>query len=281
MLSFDQLTQFNTDGFVSIPDFLDADRLHAAIARFDPLFRGEFATGIQPDEWNWRGDDNNRVLTRQICNGWKADLDIARVVLDERVGEYCARLMGWKGTRINQDNVLWKPPGATAVGFHQDNAYQNWIVPAEMVTCWIALDQTTISGGTIAHARGSHRWRMTQQMGQFHDPEDHLSAVKAAAAELEQPLDIVELEVSAGTAVFHHGATWHGSGPNQEDRPRRALVSHCIKHDATFHPHHNSPIYSRYRQLSDLTMAESFFPILWTESGVRTEIIPILAVFCD
>ena len=73
MLSFDQITQFNTDGFVSIPNFLDADRLNAAIARFDPLFRGEFATGIQPDEWNWHGDDNNRVLTRQICNGWKAD----------------------------------------------------------------------------------------------------------------------------------------------------------------------------------------------------------------
>jgi len=37
-----------------------------------------------------------------------------------------------------------------------------------------------------------------------------------------------------------------------------------------------SYIYSRYRRADDLTMDESFFPILWTQDGYRT---PFLASY--
>ena len=85
---------------------------------------------------------------------------------------------------------------------------------------------------------------------------------------------------AAGTAVFHHGDMWHGSGPNLSDHPRRAVVSHCVRHDTTFHPRNNSQIYSRYRQFDTLAMPDSYFPILWTDSGERTQIIQNLRSFC-
>lgn len=281
MLLQKHLDQFDTDGFVCIPDFLPAVLTEAARDRFEPLFSGEFATGIQPDEWNWRGDQDTVTRTRQICNAWKSDVAIAEVVLAEEVGQCCAQLMRWQGARINQDNVLWKPPGASAVGFHQDNAYQHWIVPSEMVTCWIALDDTRADGGTIAHARGSHRWPRTRNMGQFHDPDDYLASVTAAAEEVGETVDVMHLEVRAGTAVFHHGDLWHGSGPNLSEHSRRAVVSHCMRHDTRFHPKLNSHIYSRYRQFDTLNMSESFFPVLWTEDGQRTEVIRNLRSFCN
>ena len=66
--------------------------------------------------------------------------------------------MGYGGTRMLQDNCLWKPPGARSLGMHQDGSYADYLVPAEMVTCWVALDDTRAEGGTIEYARGSHRW---------------------------------------------------------------------------------------------------------------------------
>ena len=69
------------------------------------------------------------------------------------IGRACAQLGGWPGARLSQDNVLWKPPGGKALGFHQDSSYEQWAVPSEWVSCWIALEDTTASQGTVEYVR--------------------------------------------------------------------------------------------------------------------------------
>ena len=88
-------------------------------------------------------------------------------------------------------------------------------------------------------------------------------------AGVDQP-EIVPIEVPAGSAVFHHGKTWHGSRANKGSAPRRSLVSHCMSSEATFHPTNTGPVYSRYKKRGSLEMDESFFPILWREDGYRS-----------
>ena len=156
----EQIARFHADGFLILDRFLDPELIEAARDRFEPLFRGQFETGLHPDEWNWREGRDPADLTRQICNGWKSDLAIARIVLAETVGRACAALMGWHGARLAQDNVIWKPPGAKPLGFHQDDSYCHWVVPAGYCTCWMALDETSAAGGTIEMraARTAGRW---------------------------------------------------------------------------------------------------------------------------
>ena len=150
-ISTEQQNTFQQDGFVVLPSVLTDVQIESARSRFEPLFNGEFETGVQPDEWNWRAGRDDAALTRQICNAWKSDRSIASIVLREDIGAACAQMRDWPGARLNQDNVIWKPPGTKALGFHQDDSYQNWIVPSEMVTCWITLDDTTVDGGTIEY----------------------------------------------------------------------------------------------------------------------------------
>jgi len=41
-----------------------------------------------------------------------------------------AKLMGWSGVRLGQDDVLWKPPGAKIAGFRWKNiekCHRKWI----------------------------------------------------------------------------------------------------------------------------------------------------------
>ena len=272
-LTAEHREHFKVDGFVLIEDMLDPGLARAAAARFAPLFRGEFETGLMPDEWNWRDGRDPDHLTRQICNGWKSDRLLASVVLRGEIGQACAELMDWPGARLNQDNVIWKPPGTAALGHHQDDSYQSWIVPPEMATCWIALDPTTRDGGTIEYVRGSHQWGLSPPISQFHAPPDHQVEMRRAAEVAGAAPEIVRIECAAGDAVLHHGRIWHGSAANRSKEPRRALVAHCMSSDAKFHPSNVSAVYSRYKRVCELDMDESFFPILWTQSGYRSSFL--------
>jgi ectoine hydroxylase-related dioxygenase (phytanoyl-CoA dioxygenase family) len=267
----DQLEAFERDGFVVVEEgFIDDETIERLRARFDRLFSGDYETGIRPDEVNWVAGRDPDDRTRQICNGWKADPAIAAQVLSERTGRLAAELVRWDGVRILQDNCIWKPPGTKSLGMHQDGSYLDYVVPPEMVTCWIALDETSAEAGTITFAAGSHRWpRSPENRGEFHAPPDWLEPVRRALPEDEE-LRLVPVVVKAGGASFHHHNTFHGSGPNTATVHRRAVISHLIRADATFHPEHVDPAYSRYRRVGDLTMDESFFPIVWTRDGRRS-----------
>ncbi len=265
-----QVARFHEDGFLVLDRLLDPETAARVAARFEGLFRGEFETGIMPDEWNWREGRDPPDVTRQICNGWKSDRAVARVVLDAAVGRLCAQLAGWPGARIAQDNVLWKPPGAKPLGFHQDDSYIAWVVPPHYVTCWIALDATTAASGTLEYARGSHRWPLAPPIRQFHAPDDYCEALDRAATEAGEVPEIVPVEVPAGGGALHDGRTWHGSDRNRGETPRRAVVAHCVSSAARFHPRETSPIYSRYKRAGDAAMDESFFPVLWTRDGGRS-----------
>ena len=270
-LTLEQIDAFHKDGFVIVEDVLDPATIEQARSRFEPIFAGEFETGLQPDEWNWRAGSSSPNVTRQICNGWKADMTVGSIVLRQDIGRACANLRGWPGARLNQDNVIWKPPATKALGFHQDDSYQDWIVPNEMMTFWITLDDTKADQGTIEYVSGSHLWPLSPPISEFHAPDDPIADMMRAArhAGVGEP-DIVPIEIPAGYAVIHHGRTWHGSRDNRGSKPRRSIVAHCMSSEAQFHEQNTSPVYSRYRRRESLAMDESFFPILWREDGYRT-----------
>ena len=270
----DARARFERDGYLVVDRIIDAatiPRLHDA---FSDLFDGDFETGVRPDEVNWQSANGDPSLTRQICNGWKANREIARVVLDESIGEAVAGLAGWPGVRIMIDNVIWKPPGTKSLGYHQDSAYLSWFSPSDLLTCWIALDDTRAEGGTIEFIPGSHRWQLHEPEGEFHAPEDYRKPMRKAAAREGVEPGISYVEVNAGGGSFHHGWTWHGSGANQSSNPRRSLVLHAMRSDVEYVPENFGqgigPIYSRYKRLGDNSLDENYFPVLWREDGYRT-----------
>jgi phytanoyl-CoA hydroxylase len=120
-LSTEQQKQFWEDGFVRVDGVIPAETAAAVRSRFDDLFAGRFSTGIYPDEWHWREGLSLPNATREIVNAWKSDKVVASVALSPRIGRMVATLMGWPaGTRIAQDDVLWKPPRANGVAYHTD-----------------------------------------------------------------------------------------------------------------------------------------------------------------
>ncbi len=273
----EQIDQFNEDGFLVVENLLDNATVEKTRACYERLFRGEFETGVTPDEVNWQVETGDPSLTRQICNAWKADRDIAEIVLREDLGRALAELGGWSGTRIMIDNVLWKPPGTRPLGYHQDSAYLDWYTPSDLLSCGMQLDGTSADGGTVEFVRGSHKWAHALPEGEFHGPELYRKYMQIAARREGVEPEIVYVEVPPGGASFHHGWTWHGSGYNKATRPRRALVLHAMRSDVEYVPEHlqqgTGHIYSRYKRLADNIIDENYFPILWRNDGYRTPAI--------
>lgn len=274
---------FERDGYLIVPSLLDTGLIDSLHAAFEDLFNGRFQTGIKPDEVNWQFESGDPALTRQICNGWKANDTIASVVLHPKLGQSIARLTGWSGVRIMIDNVLWKPPGAKSLGYHQDSAFLDWFTPSDLVTCWIALDDTQADGGTMELVQGSHLWQKRGQpsepAGEFHAPDNYLLPMQTAAQCQGVVPEITAVEVPAGGGSFHHGWCWHGSGQNNTQNPRRSLVLHAMCAEVSYVPENFNrgigPIYSRYRKLESNELDENHFPVIWSSNGYRTAGLPV------
>ncbi|MEL7512413.1 MAG: phytanoyl-CoA dioxygenase family protein, partial [Cyanobacteria bacterium J06554_3] len=280
-LSQTQIEQFQTDGFLIVENFVPPDFAKQLADRMEPLFHGEFETGIYPDEWYWRPGLSLPDVTREMCNAWKCDRTIASLVLSSEIGRLTATLAGWNGARIGQDSLWMKPPGAKAIAMHQDGAYIDYLSPAKMMTCWVALDDAATEDGTLVYVKGSHRWPLSSVEGEFHAPKKDYQWAMLQAAEnagVEQP-ELVVVEVPAGGCAFHHGRTWHGlCKTTRKEGTFHSIGLHTIPAESQFHPTNQAGyIYGRYKRLGSTEMDESFFPILWQKDGYRS---PHLADYC-
>ena len=274
-LNDELLDKFNNNGFLVLDRFLDLEYLVKLREKIEPLFRGEFETGIEPDEWNWRFGRDLNDNTRQICNAWKSDHLVRQLVCSSVIGQSVSKLMNWRGARLIQDNVIWKPPKGKPLTYHQDAAYDDWVIPQSMVTCWIPLDDSSKDNGTLEYAIGSHKWDLCPPSDNFHAPDDYKKALEDYLKNNHKTLRTSFVEVPAGGVSFHHGMTWHGSGFNFTNKERRAIVAHCVPSNSEFHPTNvggTAKIYKKYKKINSNVLEESFFPILWTKEGKRTNV---------
>jgi hypothetical protein len=106
-LSFELHQNVNTETFHPI---LTHQATHQIKTQMPNLFRGEFDTGIYPDEWHWWEGISLPSAAREMCNSWKSSRCIASIVLNEELGKFIAQVMEWYSVRIGQDDLVWKPP---------------------------------------------------------------------------------------------------------------------------------------------------------------------------
>lgn len=254
---------FQKAGVLIVRDVLGTEDVSRLRDRFEPLFKGEFETGLYPDEWYWREGISMPEATRHMSNAWKADPTIAEFVRNSHLAGAAATLMGWPGVRLGQDTLWWKVPGSQAAAFHQDASFVDFLDPPLMLTCWIALDDTQAGCGTLEYVPGSHRWEITKRPIDFHHPKNgYRSRMLAAAAAARETEPIVRpVEVRAGAVVFHHGLTWHGSEGNPSlARSRRSIALHYLPRNARFATERGGYTYGRYKLPGSDKLEDCFFP---------------------
>ena len=140
-----------------------------------------------------------------------------------------AQLLGVPRVRFWHDQVFYKPkhhPGV--VTWHQDYSYWTRSYPAGHVTCWIALDDATLENGCVHYVPGSHRWGLLPKISLTKDMNALAEFLEPEQAAAFKPEPMV---VEAGSCLFHHSHTVHGSYGNRSSGPRRGVVLNFMKPD--------------------------------------------------
>lgn len=257
--------KFLEEGFFEIKNFFKKKELIDIKKRYKKIFEGNYSTGVVPDKIKWvKGRDKNNI-PRSLCNVWKSDKSVAKVVLSKKLGKAVAYFGGWKSSRLNQDSLIWVVPNAGTVAFHQDNPYQDWHEPGGVITAWIPLEDTKKDGGTLEYLIGSHKKGLSGRLDKFYSNKEYRNISKKS---LKNSKDYKRHFVclKAGSLCLHHGNMWHGSGYNKTKKNRISLSIHFMDGKSKFHTKKKSPYFNHYKFVGSTKMSEDFFPITWSKS---------------
>lgn len=160
---------------------------------------------------------------------------IASILRKPLIGAVAALLAGADEIRVFQSTLIYKPARSdepsNIVPWHFDRDYWATSTSERMLTAFIPLHDCDESRGTICMVDGSHRWREAADGSitslHFADRGAALNAVleenaRANGAEIRK----VPMVIPKGHMSFHHCRTYHGSGPNVHEEPRRGISLH-------------------------------------------------------
>ena len=229
-LTPDQVAQYERDGFLIVPDLLSASEAEAFV---------DHASATDTGEW------------RESLRYHAADASWNAVATNARVVAIVKQLFHTGETpNIVQTMYMVRPPagdapvGGKGIALHQDQHYLP-TDPAEMIACWIAMEDTDPGNGGLCVVPGSHTEGLLHTHKNDDDEEhdswetDHLMRDRDGREWTQsfysfdiEGLDegaITCLTIPRGAGVFFSGHTIHGSyGNRSKDRIRRAFATHYV-----------------------------------------------------
>ena len=171
---------------------------------------------------------------------------------DPAVGRLAANALAVARVRLLQDSVLIKAARDRArVEWHQDFTYLGFLEPPSIVTVRLALTTCDRKSGCMRVLDGSHLWGLVGGVRAL-----QAASVESALEQLPPPLreraarSEIALELRPGDVTLHHCLTFHASGDNDSDEPRKTLVARLCDAECRVEPSRLPPD-ARARFLTD------------------------------
>jgi len=223
-LAQEQINHFCREGYLRIGKILEDDELVLLREQYELEFEKARESNTYTNLSIEAGDDSEakeivpqRML--QITQMCERNIHYRRLVHNEKILDIAEDLIG-PNIQLFHDQALFKPASdGGAVFWHQDNAY--WTCrPANLISCWLTLDDTDTKNGAMQVIPGSHLTLVPHE----------LSKERGALLYVKDQDDsrAVAIELPAGGCMFHHCQTLHYTQPNETDRQRRAFVIHLM-----------------------------------------------------
>lgn len=199
--------QFNRDGFVIFRDVIDGALVAEA---------SDHVAWLQEHHPDLRGEDLGHELLAK-------DPFWVRLVSDVRLLDVAERFIG-PDIALFASHYIAKPPfSGKPVLWHQDGAY--WpLQPMEVVTLWLAVDESTPENGCVRVIPRSHKEEL-QQLRPRDDVENVLGSESAIEVDESQAVDLV---LAPGDVEVHHPNIVHGSNANTSPKRRCGLTIRYI-----------------------------------------------------
>ena len=202
-----------------------------AVVRDIEQWGGAFLAELPQDQraWYLDGGVKSRAVLRKLDNPHAHREAVKRLALDARLVRHVESILG-TGVSVYFSQIFFKPPeGGGPKPAHQDNFYFGPTDIEGIVTAWIAFDDATLENGCLYFGDGTNLGPVYRHFA----PEDEPFNLQLPATILDkQPM--TPAPVKKGGVSFHHGNTFHQSGPNHSTKWRRACALHYVRNDVEF-----------------------------------------------
>jgi len=215
--TLDAVSTFHQDGYVILDRLFTESEIAPISEEVDGVIEGRVSYMPEKD-LIWEPDTNpprlRNALRLHLYNPY-----FLQVAKNPKLVSVLGEILG-NPLRLYGSQVFAKPARVgTVVPSHQDMPY--WpFAPYELISAWIALDDSTIENGCVRMIAGSHKVGILP-----HDPTQVVgNSLGLRESRLLAGLPERPIEVKRGSVVLHHCLTVHRSEPNQSDHPRRGLI---------------------------------------------------------
>jgi len=270
VLTTDQITAYNADGFLVLPDFASLDacsrlrkRANEIVNAWEPsqersvfttnqqerVSNSEFlASGaatwcfFEEEAFNPEGElsqQKNLSINKIGHAQHDTDDEFAKFAFDPRLGEVASDV-GMTDPLALQSMYIFKQPRIGGeVGVHQDATFL-YTEPISVTGFWFAIEDATIDNGCLWAVPGTHRGPLREvfKRNRLDDPAASDGTTMQSLSEHPVPgpdtPGAVPLEVPAGTMIVLHGLLPHWSGINRSGISRHAYSLHCIDGTADY-----------------------------------------------
>ncbi len=200
--------QYEENGYAIIPDVIDpalTEEMRGHIA-----WLTERHPELRPEQFHHRLIVDDPFWIR-LCTDPRL-IDVVEPFIGPDVALFAAHYIA-KPPRIGQP-VLW----------HQDGHY--WpLEPMEVITIWLAADDSTPENGCMRVIPGSHKGqRIREHASNTREP----NVLRSEIASTVEENDAVDVVVPAGGVSIHDPFLVHGSLANTSDKPRGGLTLRYI-----------------------------------------------------
>ena len=237
-LTSEQLESYCRDGYVLVPDLLDAASIGRWRERLIEIVAGRAERPqrmlVMKDVMVAKGAVTPASDLEAIAKvqDYEGDPVLDTYAHDERVLETVQQLIGDELMSIHT-MLINKPPNVDGRHpLHQDLLYFPFRPADRIAASWTALEPVTRDNGCLVVVPGSHRGELRRH---GRPNWEYVNVAYLGAVDIDDLIEHrVHLAMNPGDTVFFHPLVLHGSGRNRTKAFRRAISAHYASVDVTW-----------------------------------------------
>lgn len=231
ILSEDQITAYNRDGFIVVDDVVTEEELATFEEMYQQFINGE-VLDMNRDFCDMSGPYGRKFEEFQLVNAVlprKYQPKLQGNIYERRAASISKQLIGESAT-LDYDQLLAKRPkkGGAQFAWHQDLGYWPTGSPDTITaTCSLALDDAVEANGCLKVVPGSHlepNLRTHRPVFRADPKSGAREEGHTLTIELTDGDEVVLLPVKRGSVSVHNEKIVHGSGGNNSEQWRRTYI---------------------------------------------------------
>ena len=220
VLDSEEVTRFQRDGFLEIPQMTTAEEVSRLRVLYDSLFKQK-AGWEKGDFFDFSGLDDSAASakTLQLIEPSNYEPRLRDTVFRTNAHAIARQLLG-PSAEVVFEHAMLKPANTGGeTPWHQDEAFYPRFTNYRSITFWLPLQPVDSVNGCLDFIPGSNDGPLLTHRSINNDPRIHGLEAPAANAELK-----ISCPLQEGGATVHGYRTLHHAGPNLSDAPRRAYA---------------------------------------------------------